>query len=161
MQLRLRNKKVVIVVAATVLGGGFMSRGFLEKIPDNLGLLNGRLRPCPESPNCISSESTNPKQSIEPLRYETSMAEARTKLQRLVESMNRTTVLAETSNYLHVAFRVPLTGFVDDVEFRFDEGQKVIHMRSASRTGYWDLGVNRRRLVTIREAWDKNSKKLI
>ncbi len=158
MQLRLRNKKVVLIVAAAVLGAGFVSRGFLEKVPDNLGLRNGRLRPCPDSPNCISSESTNPKQRIEPLRYETSMAEARTKLQRLVESMNRTTVLAETSNYLRVAFRVPLTGFVDDVEFRFDEGQKVIHMRSASRTGHWDLGVNRRRLVTIQDAWYENQK---
>jgi uncharacterized protein (DUF1499 family) len=63
--------------------------------------------------------------------------------------MKRTTLVRETPDYLHVEFRT-LLGFVDDVEFYLDESQNVIHLRSASRIGYWDLGVNRKRMESIR-----------
>jgi len=71
------------------------------------------------------------------------------RLKMIIQGMERTTVVRETPGYLHVEFRTFL-GFVDDVEFYVDGSQKVLHLRSASRVGYWDLGVNRRRIESIR-----------
>jgi uncharacterized protein (DUF1499 family) len=76
------------------------------------------------------------------------------RLKKVVRGMKRTTVVRETQDYIHVEFRTFL-GFVDDAEFYIDESQKVIHLRSASRVGYWDLGVNRRRMESIREEFGR------
>jgi uncharacterized protein (DUF1499 family) len=71
------------------------------------------------------------------------------RLKKVIEGMARTTIVRETPEYLHVEFRT-LLGFVDDGEFFVEGSRQVIHLRSASRMGYWDLGVNRRRLESIR-----------
>jgi uncharacterized protein (DUF1499 family) len=76
------------------------------------------------------------------------------KLKRIVLGMERTTLVRESPYYFHAEFRT-LLGFVDDVEFYADESQQVIHLRSASRIGYWDLGVNRRRMEAIRAEFGK------
>jgi uncharacterized protein (DUF1499 family) len=76
------------------------------------------------------------------------------RLKKVVRGMKRTTVVRETQDYIHVEFRTFL-GFVDDAEFFLDGSQKVIHPRSASRVGYWDLGVNRRRMESIREEFGR------
>jgi uncharacterized protein (DUF1499 family) len=68
--------------------------------------------------------------------------------------MERTALVRETPDYLHVEFRTFL-GFVDDGEFYIDETQKIIHLRSASRVGYWDLGANRRRMESIRTEFER------
>jgi uncharacterized protein (DUF1499 family) len=59
-------------------------------------------------------------------------------------------VVTVKANYIHAEFRSRLFGFVDDVEFSFDEDPKTVHLRSASRTGYYDFGVNRKRMERIR-----------
>jgi len=117
--------------------------------PSNLGVKDNRLSPCPSSPNCVSSQSDQEKHRIDPIRFSSPPAGAMDRLKKVVRGMERTTVVSETSNYLHVEFRTFL-GFVDDAEFCLDENQKVIHLRSASRVGYWDLGVNRRRMESVR-----------
>ena len=117
--------------------------------PSNLGVRDNRLSPCPSSPNCVSSQSNDESRKIDPIRFSSTTAEAVNRLKRVIQGMERTTVVRETLNYLHVEFSTFL-GFVDDVEFYADESQKVIHLRSASRVGYWDLGVNRRRMESIR-----------
>jgi uncharacterized protein (DUF1499 family) len=71
-----------------------------------------------------------------------------------VLGMERSTLVREGPDYLHVEVRTFL-GFVDDLEFYADESQKLIHLRSASRVGYWDLGVNRRRVETVRAEFGK------
>jgi len=122
--------------------------------PTGLGVKDNRLSLCPASPNCVSSQSDDKKHRIDPLRFTSTPAEAMTRLKKIVRAMKRTTVVRETPNYFHAEFATFL-GFVDDVEFYANESQKVIHLRSASRLGYWDLGVNRRRMEAIRVEFRK------
>ena len=122
--------------------------------PANLGVKDNRLSPCPSSPNCVSSQSDDEGHKIDPIRFSSSSAEAMAKLKRNVLGMERATLVRESPYYFHAEFRT-LLGFVDDVEFYADESQQVIHLRSASRIGYWDLGVNRRRMEAIRAEFGK------
>jgi uncharacterized protein (DUF1499 family) len=119
------------------------------KRPPNLGVKDNRLSPCHSSPNCVSSQSDDEKHKMDPIRFTCTSGEAMDRLKKIVQMMERTALVREAPDYLHVEFRT-LLGFIDDVEFYFDGSQKVIHLRSASRVGYWDLGVNRRRIESIR-----------
>ena len=112
---------------------------------------NDRLSPCPESPNCVSSLNEDKSHYVEPLIYMGTLEEAREKLISVINSMKRTEIVTAQMNYIHATFKSALFGFVDDVEFVFDDQRKVIDVRSASRTGYSDLGVNRKRVEEIRK----------
>ena len=90
-----------------------------------------------------------------PLPYRGDRAAARDRLLSILADMPRATVATNAGHYLHVEFRSAVFGFVDDVEFVFDDAAEAIHFRSASRSGYWDLGVNRRRMAAIAEAYRK------
>jgi uncharacterized protein (DUF1499 family) len=115
------------------------------------GTTNDRLSPCPKSPNCVSSLSEDESHYVAPLAYETTLEEAREKLISVINSMKRSEMVTAEVNYIHATFKSALFGFVDDVEFLFDDQRKVIDVRSASRTGYSDLGVNRKRVEEIRQ----------
>jgi uncharacterized protein (DUF1499 family) len=108
-----------------------------------------RLLPCPESPNCVSSESEDDRHSIAPLNFKGPPQDAFDCLKRLLMATRRAQVVSSEANLLHVEFRTRL-GFVDDAHFALDKKRGLIQMRSASRMGYWDLGANRRRLERIR-----------
>ena len=126
--------------------------------PVSLGVKDGRLAPCPETPNCVSSQSTDKDHFIAPLSYSSSTSEAVANLKKIIQQMNRTRIVAETDNYLYIEFTSALWRFVDDVEFSFDDASKTIQVRSASRLGKSDLGVNRKRIETIRAAWNSRGK---
>jgi uncharacterized protein (DUF1499 family) len=119
--------------------------------PPNLGVRDGRLAPCPKSPNCVSTDSTDEKHRMDPLVYATSLAEARDRLVEVLQGMPRTRVITLDPDYIHAECRSRLFGFTDDVEFLLDDANKTVHFRSASRKGYSDLGVNRKRMEQIRE----------
>jgi uncharacterized protein (DUF1499 family) len=121
--------------------------------PANLGVRDGRLAPCPPSPNCVSSQSTDKEHSVEPLSYSSPTPEAMAALKNIILHKKRTKIVTETSTYLHAEFTSALWRFVDDVEFSIDENAKLIHMRSASRLGRSDFGVNRKRIEDIRKSW--------
>ncbi|MEG4012434.1 MULTISPECIES: DUF1499 domain-containing protein [unclassified Microcoleus] len=123
---------------------------FAGKKPANIGIVSGKLAACPASPNCVSSFSQDAEHQIEPLAYTSSPTEAMAKLKGAIESSGKTKIITATDNYLYAEFTSPLMGFVDDVEFLVDDGAKVIHARSASRLGQSDLGVNRKRIETLR-----------
>lgn len=108
------------------------------------------LSPCPSSPNCVSTQAQDESHTIAPFRYQTTRAEAKEALKAIIRSLPRTKLVEEDETYLHYEFTSLLLRFVDDVEFLFDDEAKTIHFRSASRTGYGDLGVNRRRMEEIR-----------
>ncbi|SPP63688.1 DUF1499 domain-containing protein [Nitrospira lenta] len=108
------------------------------------------LPPCPSSPNCVSTQATDEGHAIAPFRYRKSRAEAKEALKTIVQAMSRTKLVEEDESYLHYEFTSLLLRFVDDVEFLFDDTTKTIHFRSASRVGYGDLGVNRKRMEEIR-----------
>jgi uncharacterized protein (DUF1499 family) len=113
--------------------------------PTNLGVKDGKLAACPPSPNCVCSQSTDPKSQIEPLPMVSIE-----RLKQAINALERTTIIEESSDYLYVEFKSKLMGYVDDVEFYFDRGQNLIQVRSASRLGQSDLGVNRKRIEEIR-----------
>ena len=114
------------------------------------GVTKDRLSACPNSPNCVSSLSQDKSHYVEPLVYKVSQEDAREKLISVINSMKRSEIVIAETNYIHVTFESALFGFVDDVEFSFADERKIIHVRSAARTGYYDLGVNRRRVEEIR-----------
>lgn len=109
-----------------------------------------QLSPCPSSPNCVSTQAQDEGHAIAPLTYRKSRAEAKEALKEVVRTLSRTKLVDEDESYLHYEFTSMLLRFVDDVEFLFDDDTKTIHFRSASRTGYGDLGVNRARMEQVR-----------
>lgn len=118
---------------------------FSGKRPNNLGVKNGKLTPCPGTPNCVNSQSSDAQSKIAPLPMM-----AISDLRKIIESMEKTTIIEETDNYLYAEFQTPLMGFVDDVEFYLDSAANVVQVRSASRLGQSDAGVNRKRVEEIR-----------
>jgi uncharacterized protein (DUF1499 family) len=122
--------------------------------PSGLGIVDGKLAPCPASPNCVSSQSPDKAHFTDPLHYQGSMAEARQRLLTVIASFPRTKITRLLDNYIHCEFQSALFRFVDDVEFYLDDGAKTIHLRSASRVGYSDLGVNRKRIEKIRKIFN-------
>jgi uncharacterized protein (DUF1499 family) len=110
-----------------------------------------QIAPCPQSPNCVSSLDQDPDHRVKPLRHDLTDNQALTRLRSIIETMPRTKVVQSTNRYLHVEFRSAIFGFVDDLELLIAENPGVIHIRSSSRIGYWDFGVNRRRVERIRE----------
>jgi uncharacterized protein (DUF1499 family) len=124
--------------------------GFSGTRPSNLGVKNGELASCPNSPNCVSTKALDAEHAIAPITYTSSRAEAMTKLMTVIKALPRTRIVTATDNYLHVEFTSAVFRFVDDVEFYLDESGKTIQFRSASRLGYSDMGVNRKRMEEIR-----------
>jgi uncharacterized protein (DUF1499 family) len=107
---------------------------------------------CPDSPNCVSTlaPSQDSRHAIAPYRFSRTKSDAKAVLKTVIAGLPRTRLVEEDEIYLHYEFTSLLLRFVDDVEFLFDDEAKAIHFRSASRTGYGDLGVNRRRMEDIR-----------
>lgn len=84
-----------------------------------------------------------------PIQYQGSLEDARQRLLGIVRALPRVSVIEDSGNYLKVEVRSAFFSFVDEMEFEFDDAAKLIHFRSASRFGYYDFGVNRRRMETI------------
>jgi uncharacterized protein (DUF1499 family) len=118
---------------------------FSFRRPTNLGVKEGLLAPCRSTPNCVSSQAdrSDREHYIAPLKA--SMEDVR----RAVEALPRTRIVLAHSNYLYAEFRSRLLGFVDDVEFFFDGA--AVQVRSASRLGRRDFGVNRSRIEQLRK----------
>jgi uncharacterized protein (DUF1499 family) len=129
---------------------GLLLVGCAQNRTRSSGLRNGQLAPCPSSPNCVSSQSADEKHRIEPLSYDVSTSDVMAQLKEVINSMKRSRIITEEDNYLHSEFRSALFRFVDDVEFYLDNEENIIHVRSASRIGYHDFGVNRKRVELIR-----------
>ncbi|MEB3215522.1 MAG: DUF1499 domain-containing protein [Nostocales cyanobacterium 94392] len=125
--------------------------------PNNLGVNNGKLAACPNSPNCVSSQSptTDTTHFIQPLNYTSVPEKALSDLKAVIGSEPRTKIITESSDYLYAEFKSALMGYVDDVEFYLDSSSNTIHVRSASRLGQSDLGVNRKRIETIRTKFNQ------
>lgn len=112
------------------------------------------LTPCPSRPNCVSSLDRDPKHYVEPLRFTGSIKDAHDRLLGIVSNFKRTKVVTNENHFIGAEFTSLVFRFVDDVEFYFDAPNKIIHVKSASRVGYSDLGVNRRRIEKIRKQFD-------
>jgi uncharacterized protein (DUF1499 family) len=109
---------------------------------------------CPGSPNCVSSQAADPARRVDPLRYpQGRKTEAMRALKRILENQPRTEIVSQSGDTIQAVATSALFRFKDDLEFHCDPDHPVIHVRSASRVGYWDLGVNRKRVERIRSAF--------
>lgn len=126
-----------------------------EPEPD-VGLVDGRLRPCPNRPKCVSSQSDDPMHAMAPIPYEGSREMAMARLLQVVEGMQGAVVLERTDEYVRAEYKVPsLLRWVDDVEFCLPANESVIHFRSATRVnGYYDQGANRKRMEAVRRRFE-------
>lgn len=113
------------------------------------------LPPCPDSPNCVSSLNSDNRHYIRPIAYSGTAEGALKVLKAVITGLPRTAVMTQKPPYLHVTFTSAIFRFVDDVEFLIDSENEIIHVRSASRVGYWDFGVNRSRVEKIRKLFIK------
>ncbi len=123
---------------------------------DSAGAQAISLDPCPATPNCVSSLATDPGHRIEPLRFHDAPAAAWLRLQKVLDKLPRTRIIERTPQRLRAEFTSRVFRFVDDVVCVMDEAAGVIQVRSASRVGYSDFGVNRRRVETIRALFDRD-----
>jgi|APSaa5957512535_1039671.scaffolds.fasta_scaffold204522_2 uncharacterized protein (DUF1499 family) len=138
---------LVLVFAGFLYQQAFSSRSMTVAS----GHENGRLLPCPESPNCVSSQiSHDDSHFIEPI--EDTDGSKWISLSSTVNAMTGTQLVRQAGNYAYFSFRTRLMGFVDDVEFYYTPESAVIHVRSASRVGYSDGDTNRNRIEAVRSA---------
>jgi uncharacterized protein (DUF1499 family) len=122
--------------------------------PKNIGMVNGRLQPCSWKPNCVCSFDTDAEHGITPLTFTGPWEAARERLLQIIRSQPRMRIVADEGHYLRIECTSLIMRFVDDLEFLFDlfdPAAGLIHVRSASRVGRSDLGVNRHRVETIRQ----------
>jgi len=138
--------KVSILMAATLVLAGFSGTGSV-----NEDAKNGHFIPCPGSPNCVSTEARDDIHRIAPISYNMDFENARAKLIGVIRSMPRAKIVSEKNNSISAEFTSAIFRFVDDVEFFIDDNSKTIQFRSASRVGYSDMGVNRKRMEEIRK----------
>jgi uncharacterized protein (DUF1499 family) len=130
----------------------FIAKAFQsQKNPEDIGLQQGVLRPCPASPNCVCSEAhsqSSEQHAIEPVKARYGA------WKKLTKTITRQggEIQQDNGSYLHATFTSPVCRFIDDVELRLDEDQGLIHIRSASRVGRSDFGVNRKRVKRIMQA---------
>ena len=146
------NKQILVVLVNIILLSG------CSGTMPNLGINNSKLKPCPKTPNCVSSQALDEDHYIEPIHYTGSQQEAHNHLLQIIESEKRTKILLDQESYIRVEFTSALFRFIDDVEFYFPKEkaeETVIHVRSASRVGSSDLGANRKRIERIRNKFQK------
>lgn len=120
---------------------------------EELGVQDGKLAPCPDKPNCVSTQSTDEKNKMDSFSYSGTEAETIAKLKDILLNRKRTKIVKEEANYIRAEEKSKLFKFVDDIEFYLDETSKTVHFRSASRIGYSDFGVNRKRMEEIKHSF--------
>jgi uncharacterized protein (DUF1499 family) len=121
---------------------------FSWKRPATLGVTGGKLSPAKRTPNCVSSQAdpADAEHYIPPLAFRGDFDA----LQRIVEGMRGARVIKREGNYLYAEYRTPIMRYVDDLELLHDAQAGVVHVRSASRLGRRDFGVNRKRVERLR-----------
>ncbi|MGB5398403.1 MAG: DUF1499 domain-containing protein [Gammaproteobacteria bacterium] len=141
------NRKIQIVLTSLILLTG--CAGTMSK----LGIENGQLKECPTTPNCVNSQANDKKHFIEPIFITGPPLEAKNHILNILKELKQSKIIVVEHNYIRAEFTSRVFRFVDDVEFYFPDPESkegVIHVRSASRVGHSDLGVNRKRIELIR-----------
>jgi len=144
----------IIIGISLIIALLFVVLSISSRKQPELGLLDGQLRACPATPNCVCSEWQGDGAFVEPLPYTTTAEEAWGRIKQAIVATGGV-ISTEQGDYLHARFVTPLMRYVDDVELRLDANKQLVHIRSASRVGRSDLGANRQRVTRIRTAFDK------
>lgn len=141
----------IILLIVLLLCAYFVFLSVTDEVPE-ARLVNGQLRPCPDTPNCVSSE-TNGEKYIEPIAA-TSGTSLDDLWENVIDAIKQQggQIESQDENYVWATFQSKLFRFTDDVEIRLDDDKGVVQIRSGSRSGKSDLGVNRKRVEAIRAA---------
>ena len=118
-----------------------------------LGIENGQLAQCPTTPNCVNSQAKDKKHFIDPILITGTPLEAKKHILKILNELKQSKIKVVEDNYIRAEFASKVFRFIDDVEFYFPDTKSkemIIHVRSASRVGYSDFGVNRKRIEQIR-----------
>jgi len=156
--MRSIKKHMVYLIATLVVLSPVIALAVLSALatkPKNLGASNGLLAPCPNSPNCVSTQNSDSQHTIEAIVFDGSPEDAMRKLKAVLAVIPRMEIITETESYLHAEATSLIFRFRDDVEFVVDRQENLIHFRSASRVGNSDLGANRKRMKEIRKAFNQ------
>ena len=153
---------VVAILVLIVLAVAAGQLGFLQgTAPNDLGVRDGKLKPPSSTENSVSSQAAlypdHPERiyaDIAPLALKGDGPATLARIKGIVEGMDGAKVVKSEPGYLYAQFTTKLMKYVDDVEFWFDPAANVIHVRSASRVGRGDLGVNRKRIEAVRAVLD-------
>lgn len=135
----------IVIVLAAVIGYLFWDN---LSMPKTTGLIDGRLHPCPKSPNCVCCCHNDKAHYIAPLPF--TSEETLNQIQAYLCKHYIAQVVQRTPDYLHIVVTTPVLRFKDDLEFAVNREKGVIRVRSASRVGYSDMGVNRARIEALR-----------
>lgn len=141
------HREILIILVSL-----FMFTGCTGTIPD-LGVENGKLKQCPSTPNCVNSQAKDKKHFIEPIFITATPLEAKNYILKILNELKQSKIVVVEDDYIRAEFASKIFRFIDDVEFYFPDKKSkelLIHVRSASRVGYSDLGVNRKRIEQIR-----------
>lgn len=150
-----RRRKLYSVLAfvTLVLIAGFgvlFVMSITARRPHQIGLHDGKLAPCPDSPNCVSTQAEALTHRIHTIPFTGNADRVSDVIVRVIKRQPRSVVVQKSVVYVYAEFRSALFQFVDDVEFFVDAEAGEIHFRSASRVGYSDMGVNRQRMENLR-----------
>ncbi len=147
---------LVLLTLALIALGWLIARN--NRTPENLGVQDGRLLPLPDSPNAVSSQTEKADRRVPPLPFIGNRHDsAQAVLQAIEKYPGQTEIIRQTDSYLHCVFTTDRMKFKDDVEFFLDAENRLVHFRSASRLGYADMGVNRRRYEQLAALYLQNS----
>ncbi len=144
MTISLKTSGVIFMIIS------IFSFGCTGTRPEHLGLKDGVLSPCPDSPNCVSTFAEDDQHKADPIPFSGPVSAAKDKLYGILKELPRTKIVEEKVDYIYTEFTSAILRFVDDVEFYFDQKKSVIHYRSASRLGHSDFGANRKRMDAIK-----------
>ena len=139
---------------ALIIGLAFVVLALVSRKQPKTGKVDGQLRPCPDRPNCVCSEDAGKPSFIKPVNFSDTPERAWKDLEEVVGEIGGK-IEKEENGYLWATFTTKVFRFVDDVELRMDETRGVIHIRSASRVGYSDMGANRKRVESLRAELQK------
>ncbi len=147
--------KIVIIIIVTLIVFAILALfvlGQMSQSGEANGLVEAKLTKCPDKPNCICTEFVaDASHYIDPIGFsQSNAAEVLSRLKNSVREMGGS-IQAETDNYLAATFSSSIFRFVDDLEIRIDTDQNMIHMRSASRVGRSDRGVNKKRIEQLKK----------
>ena len=146
---------LLLAAAAVLVAARFGA--FVGSAPSQLGVTDGKLKPPSKNPNSVSSQADlwpeHPQRAyaaIAPLALRSDGPATMVRLAQIIESMDGAQIVERRPDYLYAQFTTKLMRFVDDTEFWFDPAAGVVQVRSASRVGRKDLGVNRARIEALR-----------
>jgi uncharacterized protein (DUF1499 family) len=138
--------QITAAIIALVLGLGAVKN---NKTPNNIGVNNGKFAELSKKPNNVSSQTDVEEKYVEPLKFIDNLDESKAKILDILSESYNANIITNEENYIYAVVSTKLMRYKDDLEFYFDEQNKIVHFRSSSRIGYSDMGLNRKRYEEI------------